>query len=162
MSENFSFIDKSLQVFSSYLGFYYLFHSVQSIPFLLFSFPFLLFSFPFFYPYFNRPHTLSIIALKRKKKLGGRIFFWGNFFFRVITSPKIVINFPGTNEKLICKVEPYWLSGYQDLSVQTDRKRSCYFIIRVMLMQSFYQFYFFQIKKRTFSFVSYFYFYAGI
>ena len=59
----------------------------------------------------------------KRKYFGGDIFSNSDFSSEVVeSSPKIVINSPGTYERLFCKGEPDRFSGYRDSSVQTHRQ----------------------------------------
>ena len=55
--------------------------------------------------------TILILVLKRKEKIGGGVFFIFGGVGDVPPPKKIVINLPGTYEKLPCKGEPDRLSG---------------------------------------------------
>ena len=53
-------------------------------------------------------------TLLMKKSYGDYFFHWVISLGRVVLpSPKIVINLPRTNEKVHCKGETYWFSGWQ-------------------------------------------------
>ena len=81
---------------------------------------------------------MDILKLSHQNRLkppnlkGETIFLEAIFLGRVVlTSHKIVKNLLRTYEKLHCKRGPYRFSGKRDPSVQTDRHRSVYFIIRI-------------------------------